>query len=762
METESKNLFLTDRPIQRSSEDQLNRSKFSRDLAQSLSKWSEKDSLVVAIYGRWGDGKTSVKNMVKEFFEKENSPLYIEFNPWQWASEKKLTEAFFKELAVKLRASENENERAIAEKLIYYSEYLELGNEFVGELKKGVEKILLLGVGGVGALSLFATEPYKSWLIYVTVTLSLVALGLDKIIWIINWVSRLYNLRARDEKSLEDRKQEIVGDLSKIESTLVVFIDDIDRLSKDEIKTLFRLIKANADFPNIVYLTLFQRDIVESSLTQEGVFEGKDYLEKIVQVGFNLPKVPTADIHKLLFNDLDRILDETKLNSKFDKARWRELFLEGASSCFKNLRDVNRFISAFSFHLGVMKIEDSYEINFVDLIGIEVLRQFFPKVHEAIFFSKKLMTSSSSAYSLGNMQESAKKEMDSILASCSADDIESVKGIIKILFPNAEWAWGSNYHCNVNASDFVNLRVNDEDRFDRYFSLFLPESEIRQSEFEHILSITSNEQELSLFFLKYHEQGRLDLFMEKFESYKQEINKEDAIPFISAILKCGDLLSDEREGFMGISPLTHVSRIVHWYFKKDDFTEEEKAEIYWQILEKSDAIYMTINLLWDEVDRRSIEKYPDHYILKNYEVDKIKGLLLKKISEFKNRPDFESSIHLARIIWTWMHVDKEAAQNWLNEYVKDDLKLLEFLISLENRGSISSGYEVTYNYYIQLLYLKQFFDDIPALAERVRKLKSLVKLDGEKANRVFENVDRAEDQHLHPDKYSELKRMGMV
>ena len=83
-----------------------------------------------------------------------------------------------------------------------------------------------------------------------------------------------------------------------------------DRLTKEEIRTLFQLIKANADFPKVVYLLLFDRTVVEKALGggEEGS-SGREYLEKIVQAGFDLPKANQDDLDKMLFDGLNRILD---------------------------------------------------------------------------------------------------------------------------------------------------------------------------------------------------------------------------------------------------------------------------------------------------------------------------------------------------------------------------------------------------------------------------------------------------------------------
>ena len=58
-----------------------------------------------------------------------------------------------------------------------------------------------------------------------------------------------------------------------------------------EIRQMFQLVKLLGDFPNTIYLLAFDREVVVESLksVQEGV--GEEYLEKIVQIPFELPAI---------------------------------------------------------------------------------------------------------------------------------------------------------------------------------------------------------------------------------------------------------------------------------------------------------------------------------------------------------------------------------------------------------------------------------------------------------------------------------------
>ena len=97
-------------------------------------------------------------------------------------------------------------------------------------------------------------------------------------------------------KSINDLRKEIEKDLIRIESPIIVFIDDVDRLSKEEIKLLFQLVRANLRFKNLTFILLFQRDIVASALDELTVGNGSDYIGKIIQVEFDVPKASTKDM----------------------------------------------------------------------------------------------------------------------------------------------------------------------------------------------------------------------------------------------------------------------------------------------------------------------------------------------------------------------------------------------------------------------------------------------------------------------------------
>jgi predicted KAP-like P-loop ATPase len=202
-------------------------------------------------------------------------------------------------------------------------------------------------------------------------------------------------LKAKNEAaaiSLEDQKRELAALLARLPQPLLVVIDDIDRLTTEEILQVFQLVKANADFPRLIYLLLFEREVVAKALNQISGDKGTQFLEKIVQVGYHVPHASQAAVQKVLFTGLDNHLDESPASKHWDKHRWRDLYPDGIAGYFKNLRHVYRFLASFAFHVQHHRSENSIEVNPVDLIGLETLRVFEPSVYERMPGAKAVLT----------------------------------------------------------------------------------------------------------------------------------------------------------------------------------------------------------------------------------------------------------------------------------------------------------------------------------------------------------------------------------
>ncbi|MCK1636943.1 hypothetical protein IVA95_04965 [Bradyrhizobium sp. 157] len=181
--------------------------------------------------------------------------------------------------------------------------------------------------------------------------------------------------------------------LKDMPRNILVVIDDIDRLKDEQIRTVIRHVKANANFPGLTYLLLYQRNIVERAFGEEG----KQYLEKIVQAAFDVPVVEGDRVGRIVLAELEKITKSLPEDRKFDQTRWGNIWVGGLRHFFRNLRDAKRYIGGAEVQLSLHSGKRVLETNIIETIALETLRLFEPDVYAAIGRSKALLTGTSRA-----------------------------------------------------------------------------------------------------------------------------------------------------------------------------------------------------------------------------------------------------------------------------------------------------------------------------------------------------------------------------
>jgi len=82
-----------DKPSTIKSEDRFQRYEFSNRIASIIATPKIDKSLIVGLYGKWGEGKTSVMNFVQQ--ELPEDTVVVNFNPWMFSDEQHLLKSFF-------------------------------------------------------------------------------------------------------------------------------------------------------------------------------------------------------------------------------------------------------------------------------------------------------------------------------------------------------------------------------------------------------------------------------------------------------------------------------------------------------------------------------------------------------------------------------------------------------------------------------------------------------------------------------------------
>ena len=370
--------FYYDTPVSELDDDTLGFNNQAIAIAKEIGTLTRDHSWSVGIVGRWGSGKTSFMNLIKKRLEQTEKHLIVEFNPRMASKPQKIQEMALDSLEEAIRPY-NTNLRSLMRKYMF-------------------------------ALQL---EGANGW---VQVALS--------------WLKSAYGAeRAKDELN------KALGELPK----QVIFIfDDFDRLTKEEIIEVLKLIDGNANFNNIIYLAAYDREQVSKLLNSE------TYIEKYFGIEIHVPLVKKTSLVNYLGRELQQIIPDKPKDDKLSRsvndvlARYRVLFNRTIST----LRDAKHY-------LNIVKADKlmiySVDLNTEDFMLLELLKYHNVGLYEALWKEPQRYVSFKDNICMFGAQETY------------SGFNETDRDIISFLFPN-----------DSSANDGPD-KIRKRDNFESYF-----------------------------------------------------------------------------------------------------------------------------------------------------------------------------------------------------------------------------------------------------------------------------------------------------
>ena len=316
------------------SKDLLNRRPFAKQLAGSIiaNLENNQDSIVIGINGSWGNGKSTFL----EYFQSElnesaiergnnNKIICVNYNPWHFSGQENLQRNFLIELLTKLKENKLLNDLYINKKIDWIEDKL----------------------------------TYLSFLKHFDQTKGYVE-GLENLAKGINIKNNIRDLKSDVEKLL---LQENIF--------LFIFIDDLDRLTPNETLEIFQLVKLNSNFINTYYVLAYDRNVIEKSLANTFKENAPKYLDKIIQVDYQIPEPLLEQVEYVFFTKIDEFMK--KYSIEYNEKQLLDIWhIYKLSYYFKNLRDVYRFLNALYLRLpNIWR-----EVNIYDFVIIEAVRIF--------------------------------------------------------------------------------------------------------------------------------------------------------------------------------------------------------------------------------------------------------------------------------------------------------------------------------------------------------------------------------------------------
>ena len=645
-----------DLPITKSTEDKLNRGEFAKSLAKTISQYSFPSSFTIGLYGEWGSGKTSLVNMMLEAVEDiDNNAIILRFNPWLCSDPKQLITQFFMQMATAIKLKKPKAEKAW-ELIDQYADVFDAAS-------------LIPGAGTIIA-----------------------TLG--------KTLAKEANERVEQRtKDLQESKNQIVNKMMEENIKIIVSIDDIDRLSEEEIIAVFQLVKALADFPNTVYILAFDYDVVVHALSKVQYGDGKEYLEKIIQVPFEIPAPSIANIHEALFSKLDSILGDIP-EERWAKTPWAELFQFGLQNYIKSIRDVIRYTNVFLLKYELLKDETDP----VDLLGLTALQVFEPSLYSKLPSYKDILCGADHSYSYERQKADEEKVKKSVSLLMPNDGTitneDAANKILGILFPRTKTATGISYSIGRSYShrDFIiNNNIATPECFDRYFALTLENDAIPTSVMKHII-YEASEGEFTAEMMRLYREGKIVRLLEEIEAY---VNREHSakLPVKRAALIITALVSNwssfevDDRGFFSVPFAWRLLFCVDPLLKAMDSTA--RFLCIHSVFEDKDVQPSTLALLLQDFETQLGRFTEDSSIRDDVMFSLEEVLELEMI--FKSRAidaiDSGAALrqyHGLEFLWMLGNVDAELADNKKKSLVSDDISLVKVVSYCTSRGTVAT------------------------------------------------------------------------
>ncbi len=317
------NGFFHDEPLGKYGEDRLGYEHYAEKIAARLLETQSNYSFAIGINGKWGSGKTSFMDLIIRK-SKDSEHITVRFNPWRSRDPEGLIDEFFNVLSSALKPYHGNLEDDFK---IYSKRLSNLHESTFSSLVKGLNTAL---------------DPSEN-------------------------------------ETLFDRIQKKIV---RVGRRIMIYIDDLDRLSTSEIREVLRLIRNTANFRNTYFIVAYDREYVVEAIRDINERDERMYLEKIFQLEVALPSFDEQKIWDDLVTKLEGIC---RYDNEGEVERLKKYSRVKASvlSLIQNRRDVNRLLNALL--LNYLPIKE--DVLLEDFLALEVFRQKFPSIYR--FFAKE-------------------------------------------------------------------------------------------------------------------------------------------------------------------------------------------------------------------------------------------------------------------------------------------------------------------------------------------------------------------------------------
>lgn len=722
--------FNGDRPIGKSDQDRLGFSPSAKHVALAVQSFYSPEGFVIGLEGAWGSGKSSFINLiVDEFSHLEQPPEIVKFSPWLISSRDALLDQLFSEIAKAVSKIASDSSDKVKKKKIDKAVFKK------AQSKKIIDKLSSFSgqLSGASKVALFAEIlgiPYAG--------MASKALGA---------AGEAGKERAAivPVPSLEEQKNALKDGLRELPRKIVIFIDDLDRLEPSEAGEVVRLVRAVADFPNIIYVLSYSREVLVKSLKKAFSLDDIDesYIDKIVQVTFSIPRPEDFDLRRMLREDIEGIFskregesDPIEINDRH-KALIDVIDLEGART-LRVPRDVVRVGNALQLYAAPL-------IDAVDLADIVWLQLVRIRNHKLYDWIEKYINNVAAIAGGARISVAGNRRILSDLVKIlkEEDDLNEDRfWHLQRMLPGFSYSGkkegddlGWTIFSNINQDSLsrwvLDKRLGSPQHFRLYFAFSKPASALEDKEYEKFVSSAIKNihearalfQELSK---KQRPQGGVfsDAILGRLIGDGLDQIDKKAIP--------GVLLSiaDGMDIAATVSGKGDWGKFWIWDTADSIFSsglkkinQKDRLKLIKQIFVEGEAISWLSSIVRDETfahgrwgDR---PKQESQRLLKPKEFDEVIKIITRRFK--KMTPDeMFNVVDFSTVLFAWEQsspAGRRAARTWVARQIKDDRRMLGFLEKM--RGWQATNGKISYPIRSQTV---DIFCDVKGIRSRLSKL----------------------------------------
>ncbi|MFJ7630937.1 P-loop NTPase fold protein [Streptomyces sp. NPDC097595] len=599
---------------------------------------------VLALIGPWGSGKSSVLGKVTRRLQEsrnEEGWLVAELNPWLYSDLESLTLALFSEIREALPKSERWSEAR--------------------------EKI-----GGFGQ----AISPLGK----VTALFGLDSEGL---------VQEVSN-RISGDTSASAAKRKAEEALRKAGRPVLVVMDDLDRLTPEELLVVFKLVRLVGHLPNVYYLISFDErtllDVMQrSELVGNSESRARDFLEKIIQVRLDLPAFRERDADILVDRSLSAVLASHSLTLRAsEQERLSEAYYRHLQGRLRTPRAIKRFFGQVDATLGQL----TGNVDIVDFLLVTFLRTSEPRAYQLLWQHRAELTGTS--VDLPSRRDERPEQRTERWrtrlqdAGVAEQHLDGVIGLMGMLFAPLRQALG--YGADTQA---IALRrgIGSIDYFDRYMVFGVPDDDLPEETFDTALQQladgTPGPEADELLLRLRDDTQRITRRIQ----YKRTAGIPlPAVALLEAAAQQHGHLTAAPQGAFGLLTADFAISILAADLLTD-LAEPERPAVLKTMAETADGAILAARTL-QRITRRDGSDSPDHIqaAARPDWIGEARSLISHEIARHlapaARRPVDQLTEPERILLWAWRHSAPENARAWINQRLDDRWTPLDLLAVL--------------------------------------------------------------------------------